>query len=345
MQWAILATLPLVLVANQDQKPKEKKKMEVIVKKPDKFLRDRINVVEFTPSVETASTHMTVMPRADVDIVRLGSNRFGVAGKAGKYMLFAMTWSNEKGGYDPTETEAEFEIVDLTPKPEPKPEPKPKPKKAPDPNPLILRVSIGGAGCSGVAVSAVQAEMSRYVLTAAHCIPSGFKSGSVRLGDGPEQPVDVVAVDVVADCAILVLRSPNDTLPCAWLAESTPADGTAVRHAGYGVDRPRSVEDGTLTQRDTGHSQTEFRLSVSSGDSGGPIWSVADNLVCSTVCCTTERGKVARVFGASAESIERVLDQAVLARMGQLLPQSPAVPKEPQASVAGWKPLEIPLRK
>jgi len=112
--------------------------------------------------------------------------------------------------------------------------------------------------------------------------------------------------------------------PHALLADATPPVGTKIWHAGYGVDVPANREDGTITAGRDSNGQIRMRLSVSSGDSGGGIVIDSNGRVVSNVCCTSGRGQMADVWGASVESM----------RAGQ----------SDVAALDEWKPIEVPLR-
>jgi len=134
----------------------------------------------------------------------------------------------------------------------------------------------------------------------------------------------VPEIDRTSDCAWLVTES-NDTFPFAALAAADPAPGEAVWHHGYGVDKPDNREDGVVVAGANAEGQIEFRLSVSSGDSGGAIALNRNGGVVGAVCCTTARGQVGRVWGCSPTSAARLRVQRTEIN-------------EP------WTPIEIPLR-
>jgi hypothetical protein len=106
------------------------------------------------------------------------------------------------------------------------------------------------------------------------------------------------------------------------LAERSPVAGAKVWHAGYGIDRPENREEGLRGNSTTASGKLEFILSVSSGDSGGPIIDARTEEIVSCVCCTQARGKLAPMYGASVESIRALLAKVTVAEE--------------------WTPLQIP---
>jgi hypothetical protein len=117
----------------------------------------------------------------------------------------------------------------------------------------------------------------------------------------------------------------KELYPFAFLASSSPPAGTKVWHAGYGIDKPGNRESGSFIDGPNSDGQVHFRLSVSSGDSGGGILATDTGLVLSCVCCTSSRGRSADVYGASPEAIGRLLPSGLV--------------------LDYWEPLEIPLVK
>lgn len=120
-------------------------------------------------------------------------------------------------------------------------------------------------------------------------------------------------------------------LPFAHIAERPAEAGTKIWHGGFGVDVPGNKETGTVTRPSDSNGQTELHLSVSSGDSGGGMFREDTGELISTVCCTTQRGAKARVWGANVDSIRK------------LRPAGGAA-KESEEDIRGewWTPLEIP---
>jgi hypothetical protein len=204
------------------------------------------------------------------------------------------------------------------------PKPTPPAPRADAPN-ALTRIQFGNAGCTATIIGPRRDDGKWWVLTAAHCLTSVGQHGTMRLKDGRVTGVIVQSINVKADCAWLLTETNSEQYPFALLAPKSPPVGAKIWHAGYGVHIPGNREDGHVEAGPDQNGQLRFRLSVSSGDSGGGICLNESGEVVSTVCCTTARGQVAQVWGASVESI---------------------VGSQPTAMVLdGWTPIELPLRK
>ncbi len=136
--------------------------------------------------------------------------------------------------------------------------------------------------------------------------------------------ITAVVVDTRADVCWCVTDVNSEEYPSATLATKSPAPGSQVWHAGYGVHIPGNREDGVVDAAPNPDGQLRFRLSVSSGDSGGGICLDSNGDVLSPVCCTAAKGQSAQVWGGSPESCQR-------------LRPYPTVSDE-------WIPVEIPTR-
>jgi hypothetical protein len=167
------------------------------------------------------------------------------------------------------------------------PEP-PAPPKA-NPQDAIANVYLGRSRCSCAAIGPRRSDGRWNVLCAEHCTSGRGQKGVMVLRDGREIPVTVASVAGAADWCWLVTDQPAE-LPHLLLASENPPVGTKVFHMGYGVDRPGNREDGEVIGMDTRRNQLQFRLSVSSGDSGGPIIRSDTGEVVSCVCCTYTAG-------------------------------------------------------
>lgn len=201
------------------------------------------------------------------------------------------------------------------------------PPQVPAPEPLqaIGRIQFGNAGCTATVIGPRRADGKWNVLTAAHCLAGQPELGRMELRNGKVITVKRMVVDDRSDCAWLITADTHENLPYALLADSLPSAGQKVWHAGFGVDVPGNTEYGTVVNSENADGQTEFRLSVSSGDSGGGIALDGSGKVLSAVCCTTNRGGTGRVWGCSVESIRKTL---------QRLPVSSEL----------WTPIQVPLR-
>ncbi len=69
---------------------------------------------------------------------------------------------------------------------------------------------------------------------------------------------------------------------------------------GYGYHLPGNREEGTIVGTVDSNDQLRMRLSVSSGDSGGGVFSEETGELVACVCCTSGIGKVADVWGGSS---------------------------------------------
>lgn len=205
-------------------------------------------------------------------------------------------------------------------------EPPQTPPSEPPPNPLgaIVKIISGNVGCSATVIGPRRPDGRYWVLTAAHCVNGTGQRWTMRFRNGSTAGFTVVNFNRAADYAWGATDSSTEIYPYALLADATPPAGTKVWHAGYGVDVPANREDGTLLAGADGNGQLKFRMSVSSGDSGGGIVMDENGRIVSNVCCTTRRGAVADVWGASPESM----------RLGQ----------RDTVDLWDWQPIEIPLR-
>lgn len=198
------------------------------------------------------------------------------------------------------------------------------PDTQPDTPRAIVRLSFGSVGCSGTIIGPRRVDGRYWVLTAAHCVNRVGQQGTMRLLDGRTGGIQVAAIDKQADACWCVTTSNSDQYPHALLADRTPAPGTPIWHAGYGTDKPGNRESGTVESGPDNNGQIRMRLSVSSGDSGGGIAITADGRIVSCVCCTTDRGRTADVWGASPEAILRL--------------------KPADTVLDDWRPIDIPVR-
>lgn len=205
----------------------------------------------------------------------------------------------------------------------PTPAPTPPAPKA-DTLAAIGRIQFGNAGCTATIIGPRRDDGRYWVLTAAHCVSSVGQSGTMKLRDGRSFGIQTVAINRTADCCWCVTSTNSVEYPIAFVADRSPAPGSRIWHAGFGVDVPGNREDGTVTTGPNSEGQIEMRISVSSGDSGGGIALDEDGRIISCVCCTTIRGAVGRVWGASPEAINALKPKAVFADE--------------------WTPIEVPVK-
>jgi len=190
----------------------------------------------------------------------------------------------------------------------------------------IGRIQFGNAGCTATIIEPVLPDGRYQVLTAAHCVRGQPRVGKMSLESGEVFAIEVQRIDATSDCCWCVTVEPQRGLPVARLATSLPQRGDKVFHCGYGVHLPRNVEYGTVVNPSNEDGQTEFDLSVSSGDSGGGIALNDRQEIVSTVCCTSALSKRGSMWGASVDSIKKIR------------PTSSKVSFE-------WSPVDIPTRK
>lgn len=150
----------------------------------------------------------------------------------------------------------------------------------------LCRLRVGTSGCTATIIGPRRADGRWDILTAAHCWGAALTAGTVTLQDGKVLKVKRVAIDRTADICWMVTDDVIESLPHAWLAKEAPPNGTGLWHAGWGVDKPRNTERGSVTGGVDSNGRLVMRLNVSSGDSGGGIFRDDTNEVVSNVCCT-----------------------------------------------------------
>jgi hypothetical protein len=217
-------------------------------------------------------------------------------------------------------------VITQPPDPPPAP-PAPPTPPAPTPNALaaIVRISSGNVGCSATVIGPRRPDGRWWVLTASHCVSGTGQRWSMRFRDGRTSGFQVVNFDRRADWCWGVTDTDAADLPFALTADSTPAVGTKIWHAGYGIDVPGNREDGTITSGVLSDGKIQMRMSVSSGDSGGGIVIDSAGRIVSTVCCTSNVGGRGEVYGAAPESFNTGRRDTV--------------------SLDEWKPIPIPVRE
>lgn len=194
------------------------------------------------------------------------------------------------------------------PAPQP-PSPPPKPPEPPkvDPVKAIGKIAMSGGYCSGTIVGPRRTDGRWNVVSASHCFKSVGENVTFITRDGLSLRATVVAIDRKCDGAILTLDSTDANLPFVSVALETPAPGSPIWHAGFGIDRPGNRESGQVLGGPDQNGQARYRLSVSPGDSGGGIMLDSNGNLLSPVCCTTDLAAVGTVWGASPENIRRML--------------------------------------
>ena len=159
---------------------------------------------------------------------------------------------------------------------------------------------FGNGQCSGTLISPRNKDGTYHILTAYHCDPRG---GTVRVRLSDQRVIDAVSVagDRTADIRWLRTVKKDLAVPAlAVLSRTAPPVGMKVWHRGFGVDRPGNLETGTVTRAPNASAQTEYRISVSPGDSGGGAFRADNDEVLGPWCCTTCLGCVGRVWAGSS---------------------------------------------
>ncbi len=233
--------------------------------------------------------------------------------------------------------------------PDPKQPGAPAPKAKADPWNALGRIQFVNAGCTATVVWPRRADGRWDVLTAAHCVDHVRVGtvGSMQLrGRADRFGVKLVALDVKSDCAWLVTESADlGELPFAHIAADNAPAGTKIWHGGFGVDVPGNREAGTVTRSADSNGQTELHLSVSSGDSGGGMFREDTGELISTVCCTTQRGAKARVWGANVDSIRKLRPASAMKEEDVNDWWTPLEVPDKSVRRDEWAPVPLPIRK
>jgi len=173
------------------------------------------------------------------------------------------------------------------------------------------------------------------------------QKGHMILADGKRIAITADIVDRQGDVAWCITDLPTDDMTYGVLAPDDPTGLISVWHAGFGVDRPGNRENGTFSGLPAVDGKFQYRLSVSSGDSGGPIVWTGKDWILSPVCCTSIRGQVGDVFGGSPARCRalRPLHKAD-APAGWIPSVIPLIgEKHDSSDMEDWEPLEMPLTK
>lgn len=170
----------------------------------------------------------------------------------------------------------------------------------------IGRLRIGNSGCTATIVGPIDADDAKIeLLTAAHCIRVN-DAAMFTMHDGRILHCKCVSRDAGADAAWLVADNPKGDLPYLLLADDMPQRGEAVFHQGFGIDRPGNKEVGLFEQVADNGRKCMYRLNVSPGDSGGAIVLDRDFSILSPVCCSSNRGGMGDVFGATPMACAKI---------------------------------------
>lgn len=191
--------------------------------------------------------------------------------------------------------------------PVPPPPPAPVAPPATDAKDAIGRLVFSGGYCSATPITALSDGKTQTLLTASHCLKTVGEVCQFFTRGGRMVSCRVTAINREADAGLLVTELLSEPLAYLNLAATTPAAGTDVFQAGWGIDVPGNVERGHVLQRDSGQGQVIYELSVSPGDSGGGICVTASGEVLSPVCCTTNLAAVGQVWGARPEEVHKMI--------------------------------------
>lgn len=275
-----------------------------------------------------------ISPSAGVSRATTAKGLLEFAAPPGVYEVELLVITADKDGALSTQefnVSVEFEGCGgpVPPLPSPPPVIPPKGKSGVLDAPQALgKISFPPYGCTATVIGPRRADGKWDVLSAAHCVAHvkvGSK-GAMKMLNGRTHAITVNFVDPLCDVSWLTTDDPAvDDMPYANIAADNPPVGTAIWHAGYGVDKPGNREDGKVTGVENPDGQLNMQISVSSGDSGGGIFRADTNELISCVCCTTAKGRLASVWGCSANK---------------------ARDKRPKtAQMFEWNPIEIPLLK
>ncbi len=223
--------------------------------------------------------------------------RLFLAGPPGSYRVKLRAIIVKDGRTQALTARAEVVIGDPAPPP-PKAPDKPAPKA--DPLAALCRLRVGTIGCTATVVGPRRPDGRWDVLTASHCMGTAGRKGTITLKDGRTLAVTAYEREAASDLCWMATDDPVDSLPFALLAAKAPEAGTAIWHAGFGVDRPGNTERGTITAGETPSRQLVMSLSVSHGDSGGGIFREDTGELVAAVCCTRSVGVRTQMYGGSS---------------------------------------------
>lgn len=303
-----------------------------------------------------------VYPFGKVQRATTAEDRMEFAAHPGVYDVVVRAIAvKEGGGFSIQEARATVTIKSCHPPEPPKPDPNPptppdppgpKPPTPPppggsgklDPENAIGRIQFGNAGCSATVIGPRRPDGRWDVLTAAHCISSVGQTGRMTMpASNKTYGVQVVNFDRTKDLCWMVTTESIPDIEYAELDAEDPGPGLAVWHRGYGVDRPRNKETGTVADRPNSQGQIRFILNVSSGDSGGGIFRADTNRVVSSVCCTAGKGVKTSMWGGSTENAIRMRPRTNTDDETAWVPR--AIPTTPGPLVEDshdWQPIDIP---
>ena len=174
------------------------------------------------------------------------------------------------------------------------------PPLKPSPMMALGMLRIGSSMCTATVIGPRRADGRWDVLTARHCWPRPGTGATLKTKDGRTLKLERMWADATADLCWMRTVDSVDGLAYAMLAESDPPAGTAIWHAGYGVDKPGNTERGSVVSGPGKNGQLNMRLSVSKGDSGGGIFREDTGELISAVCCTTSLSRPGTMWGGAS---------------------------------------------
>jgi hypothetical protein len=263
--------------------------------KPYKIVR-----LEAKGQDEKAGILWRVNPSRDIDKALSHKSQLHFVAPPGTYQVECLALRIAPDGS--TTIESVDTTVTISATPEIKPIPLPKA----DPIGATCRLRFGSSGCTATVIGPRRNDGRWDILTASHCTPEVGSSGEITLKDGRRFKVTVIARERGPDLAWLRTEASPEEMPWATLAKDLPANGTKVWHMAYGIDKAGNKEEGAVTSQPNKTGLLSFRLSVSSGDSGGGIFREDTGELVSAVCCTTERGKLTTMYGGSCIEAQRM---------------------------------------
>jgi len=252
-----------------------------------------------------------VSPMQNVHLADTKREQLQFSAPPGVYVVEALVFTLVgKDDFDARALTARVVIVD-PPAPVP-PAPVPPGPAPPNGNgiPAIGQPSLSGAFFTATPIAPQRPDGRYYLVTAAHCVPNVGAEGVYDSKAGVRYRVRVLAMDAGKDCAVLVTVNPQPPgLAVGKLADRSPPVGTAVWHAGYGVQNPGSKEPGKVTGLPASNSRRLLScyLSVSSGDSGGAVVRADTGEIVGVVCCTAAKGRAAAMYCGSVETLQAQL--------------------------------------
>lgn len=235
----------------------------------------RLVRLELVGVPEGAAVTWDISPEEKADYEEQGA-RLIMTGEPGEYRVKARAWTSRDGKLTAETTRAVVTIEPCCPPGPERPAPPAPPGKPPegkaDPMNARCKILFGNAGCTATVISPRRKDGRWDVLTAAHCISKVGQKGKATMAQGKTFGVTVSAVNKTADLAWLVTDTDPGELPYAILAKELPPAGTAIWHAGYGIDRPGNVEKGKYVGPARYPGMIRVDISMSSGDSGSSFF-------------------------------------------------------------------------